>query len=124
MAARQRDEERENRIDMEIIVDAYNGEEQRMGWYYYLDDHLNFPFKADWNGEEVEVIAMSPEEICLDEMFVEVRYREDEVEDIFSVSLVNLDPIDADAKTVEVLEDWNYWVDMGYEFNEEDDMEE
>ena len=31
-----RDEHREERISMEIIVDAYGPEEQAMGWYYYL----------------------------------------------------------------------------------------
>jgi hypothetical protein len=28
-------EDREERIAMEIIVDAYGPEEQAMGWYYY-----------------------------------------------------------------------------------------
>ena len=41
-----RDEAREDRIDMEIVVDAYNSEERAMGWYYYLEDQLNFPFLA------------------------------------------------------------------------------
>jgi hypothetical protein len=36
----------ERRIEMEIIVDAYESEEQAMGWYYYLEDRLIFPFKA------------------------------------------------------------------------------
>src|SRR5215218_10554783 len=33
-----RDEEREQRITMEIVVDAYTPEEQAMGWYYSLED--------------------------------------------------------------------------------------
>ena len=41
-----RDETREERITMEIIVDAYGSEEQAMGWYCYLDEKLNFPFFA------------------------------------------------------------------------------
>ncbi len=32
-----RDEEREHRIAMEVVVDAYGPEEQALGWYYYLD---------------------------------------------------------------------------------------
>jgi hypothetical protein len=35
---------------MKIIVDAYNEEEQAMGWYYYLDGKLNFPFKEGVGG--------------------------------------------------------------------------
>src|SRR4051794_34624422 len=32
----QKDEEREERITMEIVVDAYNEDERAMGWYCYL----------------------------------------------------------------------------------------
>jgi hypothetical protein len=38
-----KDEEREERINMEIIVDAYGPEEQAIGWYNYLDDTLQLP---------------------------------------------------------------------------------
>ena len=44
MKRRPRDEEREQRIAMEIVVDAYTPEEQAMGWYYSLEDRLHFPF--------------------------------------------------------------------------------
>src|SRR5579864_2912651 len=63
-----KDDEREERIDMEIIVDAYSAEEQALGWYYYLEEHLHFPFKARCIehriisplelGDEVEVVGM------------------------------------------------------------------
>lgn len=33
-------EEREERIMMDIIVDAYGPEEQAMGCYYYLEDTI------------------------------------------------------------------------------------
>lgn len=46
MAKVSRDEEREERITMEIVVDAYGPEEQAMGWYYYLQDTMQFPFTA------------------------------------------------------------------------------
>jgi hypothetical protein len=38
MKRRSRDEEREQRITMEIVVDAYTPEEQAMGQYYSLED--------------------------------------------------------------------------------------
>src|SRR6266542_2684709 len=44
---------REDRIVMEIIVDAYGPEEQAMGWYYYLEDKLSFPFRAKCVAERV-----------------------------------------------------------------------
>ncbi|MGE5061220.1 MAG: calcium-binding protein [Betaproteobacteria bacterium] len=37
---------RERRIEMEVVVDAYNALERAMGWYYYLEERLKFPFKA------------------------------------------------------------------------------
>jgi Calcium binding len=70
MSYQPKDEEREERITMEIIVDAYNAEEQAMGWYYYLEGTMHFPFTACCvaqraisllePGEEVEVLGMAP----------------------------------------------------------------
>ena len=69
MSKVRKDEIRENRIMMEIVVDAYGSEERAMGWYYYLDDTLSFPFHAKCItkraisplriGAEVEVIGMA-----------------------------------------------------------------
>jgi hypothetical protein len=58
---------------------------------------------------------MSPEEDCQKEMFVEVLYKEGAAEDVFSVPLSEIEPIEADDKTQEAIADWHYWVDMGYE---------
>jgi hypothetical protein len=41
-----KDAERERRIENEVVVDAYGEEERAMGWYYYLESHLRFPFVA------------------------------------------------------------------------------
>src|SRR5438876_5178074 len=86
MTRRSRDEEREERITMEIIVDAYGAEEQAIGWYSYLEDTLHFPFTARCiaqraisplqPGDEVEVVGMAPVEECDHEMFVMVRSEE------------------------------------------------
>ena len=67
-----RDEERDERIEMEIIVDTYSPEEQAMGWHAYLDDTLDFPFGARClterdespleEGETVRVVGMSSTE--------------------------------------------------------------
>jgi len=76
-------EPREYRIAMEAIVDAYGPEKQAMGWYYYLDDKIQFPFEACCNatrpisplkaGERVRVIQMAPEDECMREIFVEIE---------------------------------------------------
>lgn len=123
MAKVKRDEDREERISMEIIVDAYGAEEQAMGWYYYLEEQIEFPFTAVCTqkraisplqiGDEVDVIGMAPEEECEREMFIMIRWDKGSL----AVPLSHLKPIDATpAQTREAVEDWHYWVGMGYEF--------
>ena len=107
----------------EIIVDAYGAEEQAMGWYYYLEDKLRFPFTAICSSkraispllvnDEVDVIGMAPEEECEKEMFVSIRWERDGL----AVPLSQLTPIsETDAETKLAVEDWHYWVQMGYQF--------
>jgi hypothetical protein len=38
-----RDEDREQRITLEITLDAYDPEEQALGWYYHLEEQLLCP---------------------------------------------------------------------------------
>jgi hypothetical protein len=73
MAKRRKDPVREDRIENEAIVDA-SPEEQAMGWYYYLENKICFPFPAKCittkvvaplrKGEAAEVIRMAPEDNC------------------------------------------------------------
>ena len=118
-----RNDDREERIAMEIIVDAYGAEEQAMGWYYYLEDKLRFPFTAICSSkraispllvkDEVDVIGISPEEECENEMFVTIRWERDGL----AVPLSQLTPIsETNAETKLAVEDWHYWVQMGYQF--------
>jgi hypothetical protein len=48
MTKSKRDPVREDRIHNEAIVDTYGPEEQAMGWYYYLERKIRFPFQARW----------------------------------------------------------------------------
>jgi hypothetical protein len=115
--------DREKRIEMEIIVDSYGPEEQAMGWYYYLEEKLQFPFTAVCSAkraisplqvkDEVEVLGMAPEEECEKEMFVRIRWEKDGL----AVPLSQLIAIKStDGQTKQATEDWHYWVQMGYEF--------
>jgi hypothetical protein len=117
-----RDEARENRIVMEIVVDAYNSGERAMGWYYYLEGQLNFPFLARCveerevsplsKGDEVEVVGMPPERECEREVFVSMPWDRRTL----AVPLAQLEVIHGDDQTREAVDDWHYWVAMGYEF--------
>ncbi len=121
MTQRSKDEEREERITMEIVVDAYNAEEQAMGWYYYLERTLHFPFTARSvehraisplePGDEVEVVGMAPVEECDHDMLMTIRWNAYELD----VPLSELQGVDVDEKTQQAIEDWHYWVDQGHE---------
>jgi hypothetical protein len=112
----------ENRIHNEVIVDAYGPEEQAMGWYYYLDGKMRFPFQARCvltrvvspllKGETVEVQSMAPEEACSSDMLVLIRWQGRNL----AVSLSQLAVVEPDEATAEALRDWYYWVAQGYLF--------
>jgi hypothetical protein len=117
-----KDEEREERIWMEAIVDANGPEEQAMGWYYYLDDLLRFPFPATCivqrsispltPGDKVEVTDMAPAEECAHEMFVAIRWGQRTL----AVPLSQVEGIGVDEQTQQAIADWHYWTQRGYEF--------
>jgi calcium binding protein len=122
MACLKENEARERRIEMEAVVDAYNSEERAMGWYYYLEERLKFPFKARCTskreisplrvGENVDVTGMAREEECESEMFVRVLWCGRRL----AVPLSQLEPRGVDATTREAVGDWHYWVSRGYKF--------
>jgi len=121
MPASPKQPEREERITSEIIVDAYGPEEQAMGWYYYLEEKLHFPFTARCVveraisalqvGDEVDVVGMASEEECQHEMFVGIRWEKRPL----AVPLSQLEPVAADEETTQAVGDWHYWVAQGYE---------
>ncbi|WP_245595914.1 calcium-binding protein [Gloeobacter kilaueensis] len=114
------DEEREHRISMEIIVDAYGPEEQAIGWYCYLENNLQFPFSARYIDRrprsgcdivrEVTVTGLAELEECEAEIYVLIDWDGDPL----PVPLRKVDPFTTDEKTLEAVGDWHYWVDQGY----------
>ena len=120
MAPVEKDDVREDRIDMEVVVDAYGGEERAMGWYSYLDDSLAFPFQARCiaerrtspvqRGEVVEVTGMASAEDCEHEMFVEVQWQGRRL----AVPLSQPEGMAVDEATQEAIGDWHYWAARGY----------
>jgi hypothetical protein len=121
MAQRPVDEEREERIQNEIVVDAYGPEEQAMGWYAYLEGTLEFPFLTRCVAEraisplrvddEVEVVGMGPEDECRHEMFVLMPWERRPL----AVPLMQLEVVHGEESTREAVEDWRYWAERGYE---------
>ena len=90
-----------------------------MGWYYYLDDKISFPFNAvciskdkrvpvELN-EQVSVVQMSGEDYCEHDMFVDISWNGKTL----AIPLASIKPLDADAETEEAIGDWHYWVKRG-----------
>ena len=117
-----KDPMREARIQNEAIVDAYGPEEQALGWYYYLENKIRFPFQAQCirstatsplrKDETVEVRRLAPEDSCGSDMLALIRGKGRNV----AVPLSHLTPLDTDESTAEALGDWHYWVAQGYCF--------
>ena len=117
-----KDRIRDERIRNEVIVDAYGPQEQGMGWYYYLEGKMLFPFQARCTvtrtvsplrkGETVEVRRMAPEEACSSDMLVLVSLARSEP----SGPLVPTGCHRPDEANAEALRDWHYWVAQGYPF--------
>ena len=108
---------------MEIVVDCYGTEERAMGWYYYAENNLTFPFPARCVakrassplkiGDAVEVSGMASEDDCISELMVLVKWDKESL----AVPLMQLEPLaSSTAKTREVAAAWHYWVAKGYSF--------
>jgi hypothetical protein len=112
-----RDEEREERIKMEIVVDAYTDDEQAMGWHIYLEETMEFPFEARCieqqevspleEGETVRVVGKPSSEPSLRQQFVTIDWMDRE----FGVPLSQLEPVEANENTQQAVSDWHYWLD-------------
>ena len=108
MSRIERDEEREERIRNEAIVDAYDAEEQIMGWYYYLVDSITFPLQARCILEirrsplRLNEVVKAVDLISSDnshEILAEIEF----MERTMGVPLFQLDPIDTDEQTRQVV---------------------
>ena len=76
---------REDRIYNEVIVDVYGPGEQALGWHYYLENKIQFPFSARCmaakivsplrKAEMVEVRSLAPEDSCAHDMLVLIRWH-------------------------------------------------
>lgn len=58
------------------------------------------------------VIGMAPEEECMQEVFVRIRWGKRSR----TVPLIQLEPREVDRGTRQAVEDWRYWVGQGFVF--------
>jgi len=114
------DTNRKDRIEDEIIVDCYDEYEMAMGWFYYLNDNLKFPFKASIIGDikigylqegdnvtVTEFINSSDDNVSIYNFVATVGIEQGE--HIYDIPLVNIKGINCDDDTFNAIEDWRYW---------------
>ena len=109
-------DEMQHKIDYEIIVDCYDEYEVSMGWYYYMEETLKFPFKAKAKLKkvdgsvkltEIQVTGLAADEegfmgndfdleILTGGHFSNIHYSQ-------------LSQIKADDETLEAFAIWEYW---------------
>jgi len=115
------DDDFDQRLSFEIIPDAHDAEEQSLGWFNYLEEHLQFPFQAECVaeratsplrvGEHVNVVGLPSEDVCKHEMFVNIRWQDRSL----AVPLTQLTGVHVDDEAEQAIQDWHTWVDRGYE---------
>ena len=113
---------REERIEMEIVVDCYNDSERASGWFCYLQDRLACPFEAECieqtpaspllPGERVTVLGILDPDETEGAFLASIVWQGREM----AIPLSQLRALNASPETTEALADWHYWVSRGYEF--------
>ena len=93
-----------------------------MGWYYYLEGKLRFPFAATCTrrratspfrvGELLSITELAPEQDCMSEIIVMTEWHGRTL----GVPLAQLTPRQIDAATKEACDDWHYWIAIGYQY--------
>jgi hypothetical protein len=123
------DEDREERITYEVLVDCYDEYEMRLGWYYYLEGKLEFPFEALWQSgktsqQTVEVLGMAHEDDCTTDMLVVIKYQEGKLSDELVVPLTEISLQGENSLREDAIADWLYWLDHGGQLVDPDEYEE
>ena|SRR5712691_8441039 len=106
----------DRRLSFEIIPDAQDAEEQALGWFSYLEEHLQFPFRAECVaeratsplrvGQEVGVVGLPPDDVRRHEMFVNIRWQDR----LLAVPLSQLDGVATDDETEQAIRDWHTYI--------------
>ena len=118
----ERDEVREHRITMEIIVDAYDEGERAMGWIMYLGQaELPLPDPLHQGAKDIPLAGWrrggsrrhGPRGRLPAR---DVRGDALEHRRTFAIPLSQLKVVHGDGKTIQAVGDWHYWVERGYEF--------
>lgn len=109
------DEEMQYKIDYEIIVDAYDEYEQSMGWYYFFEETIDFPFTAmaqlkkrdgTIESKRVKIVGLSSKEE--DFMNDDFNLEMEQGQYIRPIAYSALSDIRAADETLEAFQIWDF----------------
>lgn len=109
--------EMDNLLRDEILVDCYDRIEQNMSWFYYAEEHLKFPFKADVllekvNGtketKKMKILRLTTDDSNFHEGF-DLKVGIDISGYLIEVPLGNLRKIEDVGRNQEIIDVWKYW---------------
>jgi|SRR5271156_6382750 len=119
MTKPKRDPTRENRIHEQIIVDAYGPEEQAMGWYYYLEENMQFPFQAQC----IATHPTSQRRVCRSptpgaRRRMQQRHARDDpmARPEHGRPALAVEGRRRGSINETAIQDWHYWIEQGYCF--------
>ncbi len=108
-------------IDFEVVVDACDDDEVNMGWYYFMAESLQFPFKAvatikKRNGTTEERTVDVVEDATDGDRFkCQAYYVNVDLDGVLmKVEVGDLKPINASEETLKAITVWKYWLENGY----------
>lgn len=108
----------ERRLYEEIIVDCRDEYEQRMSWFYFVQDEMCFPFEAKielrkrGGGKilkKVNVIDLSSDYTNSERIF-DLKVAVELEDYIIEIPLAKLIEANGTEETNEVIEIWEYWI--------------
>jgi hypothetical protein len=114
----EREKELKEIIDYEIIVDCYGDWEVESSWEIYLEENLEFPFKAkaeikQLNGnlkiKNIEAIDFAGLNLNQKKFYLDMRLANSE--NIFQISASKIKSVFANDEVKEVFEVWKFWSD-------------
>ena len=107
-----------HKIDYEIIVDCYDEEEIKTGWFYFFNDEIEYPFEAEMEIKDrkgnkkmtaIDVIGVESNDGGFggSEIRFEVRPKGSEI--IMEANISKLKNIKGNKTAKEAFEIWRFW---------------
>lgn len=112
-------------ISDEIIVDCYDDDEIKNGWFHYLQDELQFPFEAEIEIKnrsnrksmvQVDVLDLSDSNLGLKAPAVILDVSEKGSDKVMDVSISKLENVKGNQASINAVAVWKHWDSGKFKF--------